>query len=204
MAQIAPGRPPRQRVLFGVTRLSAPRRPAGGTSRSPCGPRPGGCTPARRTPGCRPSPVLAPCAVGRADHIAQETRRTCRGWRARRIPSARRSLFLARRALAGTADQGDFHGLDAGGGEGIAGPSPAHDSQAAGPLTLAKVPCRTRGADSSTLDVLPAWRPRGLRRYGGATLTSAKLGTWEANPGAPGPMTGGPLMAALSIRGEHH
>ena len=57
-------------------------------NRSPCGPRPGEDSPARRGRGCRPSPAPAACAPGRAGPGRPEPRRTCRGSLARRIPSA--------------------------------------------------------------------------------------------------------------------
>ncbi len=76
-----------RKTAAGVSFRLGPRRPAGGMNRSRCGPIPGGCTPARRSRGCRPSPGPAVCAAGRAGPGRPEPRRTCRGSLTRRIPS---------------------------------------------------------------------------------------------------------------------
>jgi len=123
---MAPGRPPTQRVPFG----SLVDQPPGDQPVERAGPR--------AVPG--PAGAPRPGALQGADHRLYSLHVPWAEPTALRMRPAgpvgvggpdasrrhARSLSLARRALAGTADQGDLHGLDAGGGESdswpVAGP----------------------------------------------------------------------------------
>jgi len=100
-----PGTPVASEDWFPVSARSARRRPSGGRNRGSCGPRPGGCTRARRTRACRLCRAPAPGALSRCEPAGRESRRSPGSWRARRIPRPRRSPLPAIQGVAGTAER---------------------------------------------------------------------------------------------------